>query len=148
MNNHTAFIEWAKQNPAISKLYVIFADEAQRDPYWLFSPVPSSYRKTDITGAQTLQYDAVMAQFTAISADSIEAALKGGYIDSHETVKALFDAEALIVWVGEQEKLRNYPAFGGAVEKVECLTHAASPAAIGTDWAKFTLTIRVTYTIR
>ena len=144
---HLQFIEWIKQNPAVERLYVIFADEAERNPYWLFSPTTSSYRRTFITGAQELQYDATMAQFTSISTDSIEAALEGGYADSNETVKALFDTESLIAWVDEQNRMRNFPTFDGCtIEKVEAVTRQATPSAIAQDWAKFTLTIRVTYT--
>lgn len=144
---HLQFIKWIKQNPAIEKLYVIFASEAERNPYWLFSPILSSYRRTFITGARELQYDAAMAQFAAITTESIDAALKGGYADTGETIKALFDTEALIEWVDEQNRSRNFPAFDGCtVEKVEVVARQAAPAAIAQDWAKFTLTIRVTYT--
>lgn len=143
---HLAFIKWIKQNLAIEKLYVIFAAESERNPYWLFSPVPSTYRRTDITGAAYYQYDVAMANFTSISTESIDAALEGGYADNHTTIQALFDTERLIDWVNTQEQSLNYPKFDGCIiEKVEVLTKEATPAAVAQDWAKFLLTVRVSY---
>lgn len=90
--------------------------------------------------------------FTIIDYKSIayQAVVKsGGYVN--ENVQEIFETQALMDWINEQERLHNYPNFGTECIIEEMRTLTENPNLNGVDTsaspalAKYSMSIQIDY---
>lgn len=135
-NKHLAVWEWLFQNEEIKRLYFNFSDTQNGNITIATSPANSAL-KTYTNGDKLKAYDFSLIQYKPMNTVDV---------NSEENAEIMFDAEKLMDWIDEQERVKNYPRFRGCpVQKVENMPNMPSIAGMDDTVAKYLFSCRITY---
>jgi len=135
-NKHDAVMQWLFQNESIRRLYFNFSDTQNGNV--VLATNNGNYALKQYTNGSALRaYDFALIQYKPLNTFDV---------NSNENAEVMFDAQQLMDWVDEQERLRNYPKFGDCkVQKVENLQNMPSVAGMNDTEAKYLFSCRITY---
>lgn len=136
-NKHQAVWDWLYSCPAVKDLFFNFG-VAQNDNTIVGTQAAESIIKTYLGGATVREYDFAIIQFKPANTETPNSA---------ENAEILFDTEAVMRWVDEQAKQRNFPAFPANCEIQSIKNLHNMPFVAGQDetGAKYMFTVRITY---
>ena len=134
-NKHTAIWNWLYQNEQIKRLYFNFSDVQTGNT--VIATSPGRIIKSYTDGSKMMAYDFAMIQY--MNLNTID-------VNSEENAETMFDAEQLMEWIDEQERIKNYPVFPNcSVTKVENLQTVPTVAGMDDTRAKYLFSCRITY---
>lgn len=137
MTKNQAMLQYLQSSPAFAGIACQFGDIS--DGSVIFNTVQNdAVIRTDITGTRTKYYDFAIVKYCAMTTDAPSA----------QNVDTLDAISAMMAWIADQDKKKNYPAFENAtVTKIENLQNM--PTVAGTDdklnLVKYMYQARVTY---
>ena len=134
-NKHTAIWNWLYENEQIKRLYFNFSDVQTGNT--VIATSPGRTIKTYADGSKMMAYDFAMIQY--LNLNTVD-------VNSEENAETMFDAEQLMEWIEEQDRIKNYPVFrNGFVTKVENLQTVPTVAGMDDTRAKYLFSCRITY---
>lgn len=139
LNNVDQLRKWFRQCPALSdnnRFRVDYLSESPTEYAIYASPSTIAYRENVLgeevpTDIQTLNF--IFASKESYGADVQQNLANMGFYDD------------VVLWVLEQNELRNFPTINGGRVKSIVPTLTAFPAEIGSDTAKYQIQLRMTY---
>ena len=139
LNNVDQLRKWFRQCPALSddnRFRVDYLSESPTEYAIYASPSTITYRENVLgeevpTDIQTLNF--IFASKESYGADVQQNLANMGFYDD------------VVLWVLEQNELRNFPTINGGRVKSIVPTLTAFPAEIGSDTAKYQIQLRMTY---
>ena len=135
-NKHKAVWDWLFQNEEIKRLYFNFSDTQNGNITIATSPANAAL-KNYTNGDKLKAYDFSLIQYKPMNTVDV---------NSEENAEIMFDAEKLMDWIDEQERVKNYPRFYGCfVQKVENMPNMPSIAGLDDTVAKYLFSCRITY---
>lgn len=139
LNNVDQLRKWFRQCPALSddnRFRVDYLSESPTEYAIYASPSTITYRENVLgeevpADIQTLNF--IFASKESYGADVQQNLANMGFYDD------------VVLWVLEQNALRNFPTINGGRVKSIVPTLTAFPAEIGSDTAKYQIQLRMTY---
>lgn len=148
-NLNQAIIDYMLQCPQISEnaLYFNFGEAADNNKQIITQGNDRAINKPYIDGSVLKQYTFTLFDFRSIAALAVPKSY--GYVS--ENVEEILDVQAIIDWITEQERLKNYPNFGENcfVQKIRAITD--NPNLNGIDMsvspaiARYSISVQVEY---
>ena len=135
-NKNDAVWKWLFQNEQIKRLYFNFSD-TENGNVVIATTAGNNALKTYVDGSKLKAYDFSLIQYLPLNTVDV---------NSNENAEIMFDAEQLMGWVEEQNKIRNFPYFpNNSVTKVENLHNMPNVAGMDDTKAKYLFGVRITY---
>ena len=139
LNNVDQLRKWFRQCPALSDQNRFRIDYLSESPteYAIYAS-PSTIRYRENVLGEEVPTDIQALNFIFASKESYGA-------DVQTNLANLGFYDAVVLWVIEQNLLRNFPEISGGRVKSIVPTLTAFPAEIGSDAAKYQIQLRMTY---
>ena len=149
MDKNKQVLEYLYECPQIrdNPLFFNFVNAKEDNNQFLTTSNDKSSNKHFIDGSEGRRYLFTLITFKSMN----DLALVKDEEVSNENVDEMFDAQAFIDWVAEQERLRHYPDFGEdcVVDKISTTTenpkHEGTNTAINPPLAMYSVTVRIDY---
>ena len=135
-NKHEAMVDYMTQCAEVKDLFFNFSTSENGDT--VIAPIASDYVVQEYIDKSALKwYDFSIIQFQPLSTEPND--------DTNTTV--IFDVEAVMQWIIDQEDAENYPDFGDKCEIQEISVLQDIPTVAGQDQsgAKYMFSCRVEY---
>lgn len=149
MDKNTKVLEYLLTCPNIAGTPLYFnLINAKNDSKQFITTANDKYlNRTYIDGSIAKQYQFTLIIYKALSDNSVV----NGHITQDENIEDMFDIQALIDWITEQEYIHNYPDFGEdcVVEAIATTTENPSlnviDMGVSPNLAEYSITININY---
>lgn len=149
MDKNQAVIDFLLQCPQLAENPLFFNFTEAKDNNKQLLPLANDkvLDRTFIDGSVMKRFTFTIIDYRSIAYQAVVNQV--GY--TNENVEELFDTQAIIDWISEQEKLKNYPNFGDKceIENMSVLTDNPNLNGVDTSTkpslAKYSFSIRIDY---
>lgn len=148
-NLNQAIVDYMLQCPQISEnaLYFNFGEAEDNSKQIITQGNDKAINKPYVDGSVLKRYTFTLFDFRSIAA----LAVPKNYDYYSENIEEIFDVQAIIDWITEQERIKNFPYFGDncIVQKVQAISDNPNLSGIDISTspaiARYSVSIQVEY---